>query len=72
MFILQNRRPLKIGGPRRLPSLPNERNGPAMIYQHQQSNIKNRTKRYSIIGLSILDNLSITLILLNNPEKPNC
>jgi len=28
MLTLQNWRPLKIGGPRRLPSLPNERTGP--------------------------------------------
>jgi len=27
MFIMQNRRPLKIGGPRRLPSMPNGRTG---------------------------------------------
>jgi len=33
MFILQNWRPLKIGGPRRLPSLPNGRTGPALSPQ---------------------------------------
>jgi len=29
MFIMHNWRPLKIGGPRRLPSLPDGRTGPA-------------------------------------------
>jgi len=28
MYIIQNWRPLKIGGPRRMPSLPNGRTGP--------------------------------------------
>jgi len=30
-FIMQNWRPLKIGGPRRLPSLPNGRTGPGYV-----------------------------------------
>jgi len=36
LFILQNWRPPKIGGPRRLPSLPNGRTGPVGTKKKQK------------------------------------
>jgi len=46
MLILQNWRPLKIGGPRRLPSLPNGRTGPGSELRTFLGEYNMRSARY--------------------------